>query len=255
MNLSAISNHSFIGKLLRSSLQVIPSGTVVPILQGKLRGKRWIIGVGYHGQWLGSYEYEKQRLFSSTVQAGKIVYDIGANVGYYSLLASQLTGSAGKVYSFEPVPKNIEHLKRILSLNKTENVQLIEAAVSRNIGTAKFSRGRNDCEGRLVSTAESEYFEVDTVSIDALVKERQILPPDIVKIDVEGGEIDVLAGARNTFATYQPIIFLATHSVELHQECCRILEFAGYALNPIGRRDLSEADEIIAYPGKSASDY
>lgn len=254
MNFSAISSHSIIGKLLRSTLQVIPSGTVVPILQGRLRGKRWIVGVGYHGQWLGSYEYEKQQLFSSTVKTGNVVYDIGANVGYYSLLASQLTGRAGKVYSFEPVPKNVEQLQRIVSLNKAENVQLIKAAVSRSVGKAKFSRGRNDCEGRLANTAGSAYFEVDTVSIDALVQERRILPPDIVKIDVEGGEIDVLAGARNTFATYQPIIFLATHSVELHQECCRILEFAGYALTPIGSRDLSEADEIIAYPGKCASD-
>ena len=61
MNLSSISSNSFLGKILRFPLKFIPKNLAIFILQGKLRGKKWIVGSGNHGCWLGSYEYEKQK--------------------------------------------------------------------------------------------------------------------------------------------------------------------------------------------------
>src|SRR5580765_1322501 len=102
-NLSGISRETLIGKLLRAPLRLLPRTAAVPILQGPLRGKKWIVGSGTHGCWLGSYEYDKQKLFQKTVRSGDVVYDVGANAGFYSLLASLLVGEKGHVYSFEPL--------------------------------------------------------------------------------------------------------------------------------------------------------
>src|SRR5579871_1243331 len=117
MNLSGISNESVVGRALRAPFRLIPRSAAVPILQGPLRGKRWVVGSATHGCWLGSYEQDKQQCFAGAVSVGSVVYDIGANVGFYSLLASVLVGVSGAVYSFEPVPRNCHFLRRHVDLN------------------------------------------------------------------------------------------------------------------------------------------
>src|SRR6267143_3626666 len=88
MDLSSIPFTSPVGKLLRLPLRLLPKQAVVPVLQGELRGTRWIVGSSTHGCWLGTYEHENQRLFASLVLASGLVYDLGANVGFYTLLAA-----------------------------------------------------------------------------------------------------------------------------------------------------------------------
>ena len=80
----------------------------IPIFQGKLRGKKWIVGSGEHGYWLGSYEMDKRLAFEKEILPDSVIYDIGANVGFYSLLAAEMTGEKGHVYAFEPLPRNIK---------------------------------------------------------------------------------------------------------------------------------------------------
>src|SRR3989454_7017615 len=110
-NLSAVSSRSVAGKFLRWPLRFVPRELAVPIRQGALRGKRWVVGSSTHGCWLGSYEYTKRKLFESYVIAGDVVYDIGANVGFYTLLASVLVGRGGQVVAIEPLPRNIAYLR------------------------------------------------------------------------------------------------------------------------------------------------
>ncbi|MBN8636124.1 MAG: hypothetical protein J0M07_12425 [Anaerolineae bacterium] len=100
MNFSGISRQSLIGQLLRLPLALMPKSARVPILQGALRGRWWIAGSSNHGCWLGSYEFDKQQRLSAHVQPGMVVYDIGAHVGFYTLLAAQLVGPGGHVFSF-----------------------------------------------------------------------------------------------------------------------------------------------------------
>ena len=76
----------------------------MPIWQGRLKGKRWIVGSGASGYWRGSYEYENQLVFVRMVARGSTVFDVGAHVGFYTLLASVVVGPAGRVFAFEPVP-------------------------------------------------------------------------------------------------------------------------------------------------------
>jgi len=243
-NFSGISNQTTVGRLLRFPLKLIPAEAKVPILQGRLRGKRWIVGAGEHGCWLGSYEYQKQRLFERTIKPGAIVFDIGANVGFYSLLASTLVGDEGHVFAFEPVPANIFFIKEHLRLNQVANVTVIEQAVSDASGVASFADGASSCTGRL---AVEGHYQVRTVSLDELVFGGKMPAPDYMKIDVEGAEMLVLSGARALLQEAHPVIFLATHSSDLHRQCCQFLQSIGYQLQPINGGSLEQTDEVLAY--------
>jgi hypothetical protein len=142
INFTEIFSSSLLGKIIRLPLTLIPKNQSMPILQGRLKGKRWIAGSHIHGCWLGGYEQEKQELFSSIVKPGSIVvFDIGANVGFYSLLASVLTGPTGHLFAFEPLPRNLRFLRRHLQLNDLDNVTVIDAAVSRENGEVRFENG------------------------------------------------------------------------------------------------------------------
>ncbi len=242
-NFSGISNKGLIGKLLRLPLRLLPKDMKLPVLQGKLKGKRWIVGSGNHGCWLGSYEHEKQNLFAEMLQEGSVVFDIGAHVGFYTLLSSQIVGPKGKAIAFEPLPRNIHYLKEHLRVNQCKNVTVIEAAVVERSGFTFFEEGSNNHTGRL---SQRGCLEIKAVSLDGLVSKGEIPPPDYMKIDVEGAELLVLSGAKSILNNYHPTIFLATHGTEVHQQCCNLLKSSGYELQSINNNSIDETDEILA---------
>ena len=243
MNFSGISNHHFIGRMLRQPLKLLPAGTRVPILQGELRGKRWITGSATHGCWLGSYEDKKQKIFAASLKQGDVVYDVGANVGFYTLLASTLVGPNGRVYAFEPLPRNLEFLRTHLSLNRITNAEIFETAIADVNGEAIFDDSLNPAMGHLAGSGTRS---VRTSTIDSLVFSGQLRPPSCMKIDVEGSEVQVLLGAVSVIQNHHPAIFLSTHGSDQHRECCHLLESLGYRLKAIGVDSVSESDELIA---------
>ena len=246
MNISRISDKSFVGRALRLPLRLIPPQTVLPILQGKLRGLKWIAGSSNHGCWLGSYEYDKQKTFEKMVAGGGVVFDIGANAGFYTLLASVLVGPQGRVFAFEPVPLNLRYLNEHLRLNNIKNVSVIDAAVAECAGVAHFDSGRNPSMGHLAADGS---LTVRTVGLAEMVTAGKLPPPNYMKIDVEGAEANVLLGAKSVLTGIQPIIFLATHSKELYRTCHELLRSLGYSVEPITGRDLDQTDELLAYAG------
>ncbi|MGB7759240.1 MAG: FkbM family methyltransferase [Bryobacteraceae bacterium] len=245
MNFSAISPKTLVGKAIRLPLRLIPANARVRVIQGPLRGSRWIAGASIHGCWLGSYEWEKQRKFCEVVRRGDVVYDLGANVGFYTLLASVLAGADGKVYSFEPSPRNLRLLRTHLELNHVDNVSVVDVAVSSSDGCAQFDLGPDPSMGHL-RQGQSNAIGVRTAALDTLVFSSQILPPSVIKCDIEGGEYEALMGARRMIVQYHPTILLATHGDEVHARCCRLLTELRYELTPLDRRPLEEAREILA---------
>jgi FkbM family methyltransferase len=245
MNFSAIPRESFVGKLLRFPLKLLPSKLTMPIMQGPMRGMRWIIGSGDHGYWLGSYELEFQHRFAKIVQPRDIVLDIGAHVGYYTLLASKLVGTHGHVYSFEPLPRNAEYIERHIRLNRLQNVTFSQIAISSHSGTASFGGGVSSSTGRLSKDGD---LEVRTSTLDELIDSDTIETPQIIKIDVEGAERSVLEGAKLVLQKHHPILFLATHGPEAHRDCLDLLHSLGYSLEPMNANELKNASEILALP-------
>ena len=243
MDISRISRTRLLGRILRAPLSLIPKTAVIPVLQGPLTGKRWIVGSATHGAWLGTYEHRKQRLFAGTIQPGTVVFDLGANVGLYTLVAAVRTGPAGRVLAFEPVPRNIAFLRRHLEYNGASNVEVVEAAVSDREGVAIFEMSVSPAMGRLGPTGT---LTIPTVTLDEMVLRRGAPMPDVMKIDIEGGERAALEGARILLERRHPTIFLATHGWAVHSECCAFLQGLGYSLSGIHGESADQTDELIA---------
>jgi FkbM family methyltransferase len=144
------------------------------------------------------------------------------------LLASRLVGASGTVVAFEPLPRNLGYLRRHLQANDIRNVRLLPAAVSDRPGTAHFSEGRGPAMGSL---AESGDLEVQTVALDPLVASGELPAPTFLKIDVEGAEAAVLAGAAGLLRDHHPTILLSTHGYRHHQTCWARLEEYGYTVS------------------------
>lgn len=221
---------SALGKAIRLPLRLVPKLTPLPILSGPLAGKRWLSTSGTHGCWLGTYEAPLQRLLADALRPGDVFYDIGANVGFFSLLASQRVG-AGRVIAFEPLPANLELLRRNLALNGADNVSIVDAAVADTSGRARFTVGGSASQGALAD----EGIEVAVVALDEL----DLPPPTVMKIDVEGAESRVLAGAVRLLTHHRPVIFLSSHGFRQYDACTRFLEGVGYcsSLRRDGSRD------------------
>ena len=233
MNFSGVSQTSLIGRAARLPLRLIPPSVQMPILQGPLRGNRWIVGSCSHGCWLGSYEYITQRAFAAELRRGYAVYDLGANVGFYSLLASVLVGEVGQVFSFEPVERNLHYLRRHMELNKATNCSIWNVAIGRSDGTGQFDMGIDYASGHLTAAKHSGTFDVRIVSLDSLVASGQLPPPNLIKCDIEGAEYDALVGAAGIIIKHRPVIFLATHGPYAHEQCCTMLSDLNYVIAPL----------------------
>jgi FkbM family methyltransferase len=248
MKFSALLKDTRMGKIAVLPLSLLPRDAVVPILHGKLRGRRWIVGSAIHRCWIGFYEYKKQRWISREVRPNSVFLDIGANVGFYSLLASKLVGS-GKVFAFEPAPRNVSYLRKHLALNRVTNVEVLAIAVSDRNGISSFETEET---GFMCHLSSEGKITVPTATLDSLVEEGKVLPPDYVKMDIEGAELLALRGGSRTFQRFRPVLFLATHGREVETECRRLLELWGYDCRNIESKSNSDLGEIIAkFPASS----
>ena len=240
--------NKIIRSIFRFFIKLLPPNTVVCILRGRLRGKKWMLGAGQHSCWLGYFEKKKQIIFSRIIHKGAVVYDIGAHVGFYTLLASVLVGPKGRVFAFEPSPRNICYLKNHLRLNGCDNVTLVEAAVAEKEGIASFEESDNGYYDHLSIRGN---LKVKTVSLDNLVLNGKISPPDFIKIDAEGAELLVLSGAKNILVNYSPTIFLAIHIFDFPNQCCTFLRSINYDLQSIDENEsLNNTSELLAFKRK-----
>ncbi|KKU14368.1 MAG: Methyltransferase, FkbM family [Candidatus Jorgensenbacteria bacterium GW2011_GWA2_45_9] len=183
---------------------------------------------------MGTYEKEKQKLFAENVKPGDVVYDIGAHVGFYTLVASKLVGENGFVYAFEPLPGNVGFIMKHVRMNKCKNTFVVEKAVTDNSGMVHFKYGDSSSTGEINTYGKG--IEVEAMSIDDFSITNR--PPAVMKIDVEGEEAKVLTGAEKILAENSPVIFLAIHGENRRVECVKILKSAGYKITEIVEGEL-----------------
>lgn len=228
-------------KLIRTLIgRAFPNGTIVRVPFGMLKGCKMIAYPGFYAYCLGLHEYHKQVLFSSIIQPGMIVYDVGAHGGFYTLLASARVGANGHVYAFEPLPDNISYLKNVIKLNLARNITIIDAAVSDLSGPMFFDSSYGSSEGRLT---ESGNLRVRSMRLDDTV----LPPPSVIKMDIEGGEAKALEGSSGLIAAHTPVIFFATHGFDIKRQCLELLSGHGYTVYMIDQ----EISELVAIPQSS----
>ena len=179
--------------------------------------------VGWHLFCFGNYETSLRTLMREHVTEGAICLEIGANIGWHTLLLSRLVGSTGAVHAFEPNPSVLVDLRNHLKVNRATNVTLWPMALSDRTGVARFnapdagSLGAGD--GHLTSGERGDAapgeIEVKMDTVDHLFPNLERL--DFIKIDVEGWEPAVWKGALETIRRHLPVICLEQLSEHLER--------------------------------------
>lgn len=178
---------------------------------------------------------------------GSVFYDIGAHVGYFSAIACEINGDSGHVYAFEPRPDNARFLLKHLTINGFRNFTLTQAAVASYEGTAAFNANTGTATGHL---SDKGNLVVKVISIDNLYRAGKLPPPDFIKVDVEGGEIEVLQGCKHVIENHKPTLLIATHGPEAHAFVTGFLDEHGYSYTILNKDGIKGDTEIIAVAGK-----
>jgi len=161
-----------------------------------------------------------------------VFYDIGANIGFFTMVAARLVGDKGKVFAFEPEEEALRRLRKNVERNGLTNVSVVETAVWSTAGSVLFSR----CDfrfstdrglGKIVSSAaEANTILVPSISLDYFAINASA--PHLIKCDVEGAEVEVFRGAVNLLAQYKPIVICEMHSSDKISVLRELFEGFGY---------------------------
>jgi FkbM family methyltransferase len=209
-----------LARTLRNILNAAaPDGlTEISIAAGPAHGLNMLLDLkSEKDYWLGTYETELQNAASKLIYPGSIVYDIGANIGYVSLFSAMLSGLKGKIFSFEALPANIERLKANVSINKLDSrITVTHAAVIENDQPVTFLTHESGAMGKAIGSAgrDEKYsgqITVPGVTIDSFVYDQNHLEPDLVKLDIEGGEGSALVGMKRLLTDKQPVFLIELH--------------------------------------------
>jgi FkbM family methyltransferase len=151
----------------------------------------------------------ERRFFREQVKPGMVVFDVGANLGFYSLLFSDLVGPSGRVHAFEPDPLSFGLLRDRAAAARHRNVEATPAAVGDHTGQVTlFCSGTNRADNRIHPSHEpggaAETVEVPLITLDDYCALHGIDRVDAVKMDVQGAEVAALAGFRKTLAQVRP---------------------------------------------------
>jgi FkbM family methyltransferase len=172
---------------------------------------------------LGASEPEVQATLVDALSPGSVLYDIGANIGFFTIIAARVVGVEGHVVAFEPQPRARHTLERNIDRNRFKNVSVVPQAVGASRGHAHLTV--DGMRGHATAHLADHGHLVKVVAIDNVV--GGLRPPDVVKIDVEGTEVDVLLGLHETIRRYAPLIICEIHGPN-RATCEEILLNHGY---------------------------
>ena len=217
-----------LGPTIRRAAARIASGEGV-IQRGVGAGLKFRASVPVAGYRLGTTEPELQEALAEHLKKGDVVYDLGANVGFYTLLSARLVGPEGHVYAFEPYPKSAETTRHNLAINGFEHATVINKAIADKPGLEWFEMDTTPTTFRLGENRGRKGMWVAVTSIDALLEEGEVRAPDFIKIDVEGAEKRVLLGMKTTLGLHRPTILCEVHYAVFDFE-----QFVVDELGPLG---------------------
>jgi len=228
-----------LARLIRGSINAaLEDGlSVIEVAAGDLKGYKVQLNLkAEKSRWLGTYEPELQVALRESLRPGMTVYDVGANIGYVTLMLAHNVGPSGKVFAFEALPDNVERIKKNLDLNNLTNVTIVSGAVTDRTGPVVFYVHDSVGMGKAAGSAgrrEEQYkaeISVPGLSLDEFVFQQGNQLPDVVKMDIEGGEVLALPGMRRILAEHHPLMLLELHGPESEKAAWETLTAAGYTL-------------------------
>jgi FkbM family methyltransferase len=227
------------------------------IQQGIGRGLRINPGKSNAGYLLGTAEPSVQAVLESLLRPGMTVYDVGANVGFLALIAARLVDKHGRVICFEPFAANATLLTHNVASNGFDHVLIRREALGAEDGESRFVVADVPTLGKLASVSGSmpdSHGEVLVTvrRLDGLIENDGLPKPDFIKIDVEGAEGDVLAGAAKTLRSARPLLLIELHGT--NEVVARELAAYGYTAYVLGSpssvREARWNAHVIGVPGE-----
>lgn len=227
------------GFLRRMLNRAAPHGlSQVVIAGGELAGLRFSLDLqSEKDYWLGTYEPDLQAAVGELLQPGWTAYDVGANVGYISLLLARKLGPQGQVIAFEALPENVERLQANLALNSgLARVVAYHRAVIDTTRPVSFLLGPSDDTGKAAGSAGrqgleySRAIEVPGLALDDFVYQQGGPLPQVIKLDIEGGEVLALPGMQRLLAEARPLLLVELHGEQAAHSAWEILTRAGYRI-------------------------
>jgi FkbM family methyltransferase len=180
--------------------------------------------------WTGTHERAVQTALVELLHRGDIVWDVGAHIGFFTLLSARLVGPTGEVVAFEPVRGNRSRLNESLRLNGVENVVVRGEAVAASNGhTVLHPHGSSLMWTLRQGNGSATNTAVHCVTLDRVSVELR--SPTLIKVDAEGAELDVLRGARDLLRESRPAIVIELGDSFSIGECLALVE--GYAAQPL----------------------
>lgn len=219
----------------------------------------------------GTYEKGTIQLLGDFLKKGSVFMDIGANIGLMSTIASKIVGEKGHVYAVEANPKTIEVLRHNCAINLCENIEILSIALASEKGSAILYENWNVNRGgaSLISQGDEHGITVSKERLDDLFSPDS--PVHLVKIDVEGFELEVLKGGVEWLKTQQPVFIIEVSTQRSNQEGATpesimsfVAELGNYSfykqkgtkerrgklVSVTSAQDLPEHDNLIAIPLK-----
>jgi FkbM family methyltransferase len=213
--------------------------------------------------WSGTYERRFAEALAEQVRPGDVCFDIGSYHGFMAGVAAM--AGASLVVAFEPVPENLDRIRRLGPLNPGKRIEVEPVAVGAADGVMAMRIMAEPSMGKLAgSTFQADAADCGTISVtvralDSLVQPTGPWPaPQVMKIDVEGSEMDVLRGAMGVLQRHRPRVLLETHSPELAKQCRSLLAPLGYHFRdlpkPTGANTDPHTGHLVAVAGPMASE-
>lgn len=195
----------------------------------------------------GWHETQVQEALMRSAAGGDAVWDVGANIGFISLVAARIVGPEGRVVAIEPDPACARAVRRNASLNHMGQIHVVEVAAGAGSGETELIVTDDRLWSRLATVGEHER-EAQRLPVAVLaLDELEGRPPAVVKIDVEGAELDVIAGMRRTLREVRPLVICEMHG--RNAEFCDLMTSLRYSVvNLDGPTPVREAaDNVHAF--------
>jgi len=185
------------------------------LVRTRVRGEQFFIQLNDPCQYdlvLGIHEPEVAEFIESELRNGMTFVDVGPNVGYYTLLGARRVGTSGKVIALEPDPEVLAILRKNIAINLLSNVQVVHGAASRTCGQARLGRARSSSYSTgLYCEDAANWIEVPRYSLDSVIGRLNVSRVDLIKLDVEGAELEVIEGMSEILRSDRPKLIMELH--------------------------------------------
>ncbi len=225
------------------------------ILRGAGQGLRFNAAGSHSAFILGSHEPEVQELLAKVLRPGMVYYDVGANVGFFAMIAARLVGPSGHVVCFEPLPENARQIEYNARLNGFANIAVRREALGDSNRTEIFNTSTEPTWGMLSTVGKlpvqaNGQISVEVRTLDSVCSDGGLPRPDVIQMDVEGAEAEALRGASAMLTSARPLLVIELH--QTNAAVAAILDRLGYTYAVLGSSqpvlDVTWDANIVAIP-------